>query len=295
MIALRRAVFAAVLVAAACVAGPASASISPYVETVAEFGPYDNYLALYNLGQGTWTQVGPAFDRAYMGGPGLFGIDPATGDIDRYDGTPGQWSTVGGPGSEFAIGGMHLYGLGPAENYVAEWNGSGESWTIIGGPASGIAAGGAGLVASTPSQSAVYRYNGTPGSWTQIGGSTIAADLLYVNDEGVYAVSPTLGNAVIEKWSGSGQNWTVIGTGFSDWLWVGGDEAYANSAVTGDVEQYDGTPGDWTDIGPQGEFFAASQTTLYALASDSSYVSQYEPGIGWAKIGGPADSLVAGG
>jgi hypothetical protein len=293
--AFRTVAFAAVLLVSACVAGPASASISPYVETVAEIGPYDDYLALYDYGQGTWTEVGPAPDRVYLGGPGLFAIDPATGDINRYDGTPGQWSPVGGPGAEFAIGGSHLYGLGPSENYVAEWNGTGQSWTVIGGPAAGIAAGGAGLVASTPSRSAVYRYNGTPGSWTQIGGAGVGADQLYVNDEGVYAVSSTPGNAVIERWNGSGQNWTVIGTGFSDWLWVGGDRVYANSATTGDIEQYDGTPGAWTDIGPPGEMFAVSQTALYALAPDSSSVSQYEPGVGWTKIGGPADSLAAGG
>lgn len=295
--AFRKAVFAAVLVASACVAGPASASISPYVETVAEILPYNGGLALYNYGEGTWTVVGTTPEWFYMGGPGLFAVDPATGDINRYNGTPGQWTTVGGPGSEFAIGGSHLYGLGPSENYVAEWNGTGESWTVIGGPASGIAAGGAGLVASTPSRSAVYRYNGTPGSWTQIGGSTIGADSLYVNDEGIYAVSNNPTDAVIERWTGTGQNWTVIGSvGFSNWLWVGGDEVYANSAVTGDTEQYDGTPGDWTDIGqPNGEIYAVSQTTLYALAPDSSYVSQYEPGVGWAKIGGPAESLAAGG
>lgn len=111
---------------------------------------------------------------------------------------------------------------------MAEWNGTGQSWTIIGGPASYIAAGGVGLVAEDPGRNAVYLYTGTPNAWTQIGDASVGHDQMYVNDEGIFAVTSNPTNATIEEWSDTGKAWIEIGTTFSNRLWVGGDEVYAS-------------------------------------------------------------------
>jgi hypothetical protein len=289
--AFRKVMLAAALLVPFGVVSPASASISPYVETVAALGPCDEYVALYNYGQGTWTEVGGQASAIYMGAPGLFATDPKTGDISRYNGTPGSWTTIGGPGAQFAVGGSYLYGLGPSMNYVAVWNGVGQGWSVIGGAANAIAAGGAGLVATNPASTAVDRYNGTPGSWTQIGGSAIASGSVFtVGDSGIYAVTS---GGVVEQWAG-GQSWTVIGSGARQ-LYAGGAGVYAISSANGDIEQYSGTPGGWTVIGGPGDQFAVSQTALYGLATDYTYVAQYTPGVGWNEIGGETDGITAGG
>jgi hypothetical protein len=283
------AALAATAAAPLAVAAPASASISPYVVTVAALGPCGEYVALYD-GQGTWTEVGGEAEAIYMGAPGLFATDQTTGDISRYNGTPDSWTTIGGPGAQFAVGGAYLYGLGPSLNYVAVWSGSGQSWTEIGGPADAIAAGGAGLVATNPSSTAVFRYNGTPGSWTQIGGSAVAGGVFTVGDSGIYVVTP---GGLVEQWAG-GQNWNVIGTGTST-LYAGGDGVYGISSSTGDIAQYSGTPYDWNVVGGPGDEFAVSQTALYGLAPDFTYVAQFTPGVGWSEIGGETDGIAAGG
>ncbi|MBR7827020.1 hypothetical protein KDK95_11950 [Actinospica sp. MGRD01-02] len=272
---------------------PISVSLSPYVETVAVLDACD-MVNLYNYGQGGWTNLELTARAVYIGAPGVFAILPDSNDIAIYNGTPGSWTTIGGPGAQFAIGGSYLYGLGPSGNYVAVWNGLSSGWAVIGGAASAIAAGGYGLVAKNPAGNAVYRYVG--GSWTQIGDSSIATGSTFsVSDSGIYAVTAA---GVVEQWAG-GMSWTVIGSGVQT-LHVGGDGVYGVQSSTGDIAQYNGTPGYWTIIGGPGSDFAVSDTAVYGLAPDLSYVAQYSPGNGWYVISGgltgsQVNAIAAGG
>jgi len=49
------------------------------------------------------------------------------------------------------------------------------------------------------------------------------------------------------------------------------------------------------DSGGPGDQFAVSQTALYGLATDYTYVAKYTPGVGWNEIGGETDGITAGG
>jgi hypothetical protein len=124
------------------------------------------------LSQG-WTVIGGPASDLYAGSAGVFAIDPASGDIETYDGTPGNWTVIGGPGEMFAEGGSHLYGLGPNGAYVAEWT----------------------KISDYPAQP-----QGTP-------------DPVAVSRTGIYGVSYTDGVGVtsVDLYSGSGTAWTVIG------------------------------------------------------------------------------------
>jgi hypothetical protein len=101
-----------------------------------------------------------------------------------------------------------------------------------------------------------------------------------VGDSGIYGMTSS---GLIEQWTGSGQNWTVIGSGART-LTAGGAGVFAVNSATGDIEQYQGTPGAWSVIGGPGTAFAANATDLYGTAPDETYVAQYTPSTGWNVI-----------
>lgn len=305
---LRRKAAAAIAVAgliAAASAGTADAAtvrplgLQQWQTTVFALGPNDGYVAEWNgSGQG-WTEIGGPANQLYVGSAGVFATVPSTGDIAQYNGTPGSWTVIGGPGWTFAQSGGHLYGVSPYLNYIAEWNGASGGWTIIysgsNGSVADLAGGGDGLVAAInngPDEN-FYTYNGTPGSWTQIGGSDLGFNhqALVVGDGGIYVLTAA---GAVERWSGNGQNWAVLGFGY-DGLYVGGTgtNVYATVNVSGTLQQYTGEGEVWDTIGGPGYEFTVSRTALYGLATDRSYVAEYTPGVGWTEIGGPAAEIAA--
>jgi hypothetical protein len=299
---LIRARKSAAVVAAAMVlmsAGPAEASINPIDMTVFAFGPTFDYIAEWNMTTDTWTQIGPGNDGLSVGGAGIFSWTEHCCDISEYDGTPGQWTVIGGPGEQFVQAGGHLYGVGVNNAYVAEWNGSGQNWTRIGGPAGTLVAGGFGLFATDPTGSDLYRYDGTPGQWTEVESGNIVGNFA-VGPTALYGVDFSNGPGLVLQWTGSGTAWTTIGDVPANQLIAGGSGLYETAWSTGDVERYDGTPGQWTVIGGPGSDFVSSETGFYAIGpllvpTSDDYIAEWlgQPGQ-WKVIGGDSQGLVAG-
>jgi hypothetical protein len=262
-------------------------------QTVYALGPNDSYVAEWT--GSSWTEIGGPASHLYVGSAGVFATDPTSGNIAQYNASTNSWTVIGGPGMTFTQSGGHLYGLSPQLNYVAEWNGTPGSWTIVySGDVTAIAGGGDGLVATLDFGNDAYVYNGTPGSWTQISGPNLAYDGTFaVGDAGIYVLDDI---GQVEQWTGSGQNWTLLGSLYNN-LYVGGasNNVYATSELTGDIQVYDGSPNVWTTIGGPGAQFAVSRTALYGLAPDSSYVARYLPSTGWNEIGGAAAAIAADG
>ena len=140
----------------------------------------------------------------------------------------------------------------------------------------------------SPNSTDVYYYNGTPGSWTHIGSGPA---LYAVNDDNIYRLNGTTYN--IEVWNQSGNIWQVIGGPAYD-IFAGGTGVYLTDS-NGNEEKYSGTPGQWNVIAGLTAAFAASETNLYGLGPNDSYVALYSgSGNVWSQIGGPASQIVAG-
>jgi hypothetical protein len=137
-----------------------------------------------------------------------------------------------------------VFALAPDDSYVAEWNGPGAGWTIIGGPASAVYAGSAGVFATSPSTGDIWMYNGTPGSWTEIGGPGAQ----FAEGGGhLYGLGPN--STYVAEWNGPGSGWTVIG-GAAGEIEAGPYGLVATApGAGGDIWRYNGTPGNWTEIG----------------------------------------------
>ena len=294
----KAAIFAATLVVALSSGTAYAGTVRPlglpwWQTTVYALGPGDAYVAEW-MGQSVgWIKIGGPARNLYVGSAGVFATDPNSGDIAQYNASTGNWTFIGGPGMTFTQSGGHLFGLSTQLDYVAEWNGTPNSWTIIySGDVIAISGGGDGLVATLDYGNDAYLYDGSPGLWTQISGPDLAYDGQFaVGDAGIYVLDPI---GEIRQWTGSGENWTLLGV-LNSGLYVGGadNNVYAVSELTGDIEIYDGQPKVWTTVGGPGAQFAVSRTTLYGLAPDSSYVAEYTPGVGWTKIGGPAAAIAA--
>jgi hypothetical protein len=296
----------AVVVCAALVVGAASSGVADagtvhpfglpsWQTTVYALGPNDGYVAEWTGSGSNWTVIGGPASHLYVGSAGVFATDPTTGDIAQYNLATGGWTVIGGPGQTFVQAGGRLFGLAPDGSYVAEWNGASGGWTVIDGAAEEIYGGGDQLVAIGPSGDAAYVYDGTPYAWTMIvgGGDLTEYPRFAVGDGGIYALDE---DDRVDQWTGSGTNWTQIGTGFNT-LYAGGEDGdlYGVNDETGAITEYSGTPNDWNVVGGYGSQFAVSRTTLYGLAPDSSYVAQFTPGVGWSEIGGPAAAIAADG
>ena len=258
-------------------------------------------LGFWGFGAG-WTIIGGPATEVIAGSAGVFELD-SSGNIWQYDGTPYQWTEIGGPGAEFAEGDGHLYGLGPSSNYIAEYNGTPNSWTIVGGPATWMWAGLDGLIAMAPygTTQDVWRYNNTPNNWTDI---SVEGSFFAVGSGAIYRASGDY--HTVSMWTG-GTTWTPILTTTSDV-----EQIFANTAgvyiktddnVIGEQYfQYQGTPGDWSNIGT-GPWVPApaaeSRTGLYGDTFDDNGVTAVDlysgSGTTWTVIGGPADPRLAAG
>jgi arabinan endo-1,5-alpha-L-arabinosidase len=116
------------------------------------------------------TAIGRPAANIYAGGYGVFATDPATGNINRYNGTPMNWTQIGGPGAEFAVNAVGLYGLAPDHSKVMQWSGSGTDWTQIGTEVAHLYAGGTDLYATDRTTGNIYHYSGSPNDWSRAGG-----------------------------------------------------------------------------------------------------------------------------
>jgi hypothetical protein len=271
-------------------AGPGTAGTwQPDIDTVYAVGPGAAYVAQWNGPSGRgWTGIGPGTWNGVI--PGSLGVFAVLSDknIYEYGDTPGQWTLIGGPGARFVQAAGHLFGLAPDKSYVAEWNGPGQGWTIVSGAARDIEGGPAGLV-ETGGDGNEYLYDGAPGAWSEIG-----TDPSAFYDVGKSAIYRVLGDSTedIQRWNG-GQSWTKIGDQAAGVLENNEGVFKRNLDLT--ISVYDGTPGQWTVIGGAGSSFAVSQTDLYGLAPDQSYVARWNgPGQGWTVIGGKAAQIYAG-
>lgn len=169
-----------------------------------------------------------------------------------------------------------VFALAPDRSYVAEWNGPGAGWTTIGGPASEIYAGSAGVFATNLSTGDIYEYNGTPGSWTEIGGPGAE----FVEGGGhLYGIGPN--NAYVAEWNGTaGGGWTIIG-GPAHQIAAGAAGLVEINADIDETLIYDGTPGDWTQIGG-GSLGVYSGDAIYQ--DEPSGLEQWTGGSTWQTI-----------
>jgi hypothetical protein len=89
------------------------------------------------------------------------------------------------------------------------------------------------------------------------------------------------------------------------WEWIGaqaktlitgGEQLYMVNNTTGDIFQYNGSPGSWTRIGGPAHSFVAHLRSLYALSMDKGGIYEYlgKPDK-WARIHGAAKAICAGG
>ncbi|WP_034263571.1 hypothetical protein [Actinospica robiniae] len=136
-----------------------------------------------------------------------------------------------------------------------------------------------------------------------------SASAIYIpwTEQTVFAIGPT-GDHVAE-WMGLSQGWTIIGGPASE-VYAGSAGVFDTNPTTGDIYEYNGTPGSWTQISQidydgDGLYAMAESTTgLYGVTLDesdsgsaSTDVELYSGnGSVWTVIGGPANpNLAAGG
>jgi hypothetical protein len=91
-------------------------------------------------------------------------------------------------------------------------------------------------------------------------------------------------------------SWEQIGTAASA-IYAGGNRLFATNPSSGNIYEYNGTPGAWTQVGGPGNMFAVGGTgQLYGLSPDLSGVWRYDnTPMAWTQIGGPASKIYARG
>jgi hypothetical protein len=174
-----------------------------------------------------------------------------------------------------------VFALSPTDSYVAEWTGLTTGWTEIGGAATHVYAGSAGVFATNPTTGDIWEYDGTPGSWTDIGGP--GAEFAEGGGH-LYGLGPN--RSYVAEWNGTAGGWTVVGGAAAD-IYAGTDGLVATAPSgnsSGDVWHYDGTPGDWTDIGRHGWDFAVGNGVVYRADDDLTSVSAWTGGTAWTPI-----------
>ena len=114
-----------------------------------------SYVSQY-VGDNGWMKIGGPAAMIYAGRHGIFAINPETGDINEYSGTPMVWGKVGGPGKKFVVTISDLFGLSPdgggVFRHIAD-----ENWEQIGGAAADIYGGGFNLFATNPESGTIWQ------------------------------------------------------------------------------------------------------------------------------------------
>ena len=114
-----------------------------------------------------------------------------------------------------------------------------------------------------------------------------------VDDVNVFALGPD--GSYMAEWSRASGQWTDLGGPEATDLVTGDAGVFDYYMNTGDIYEYDGTPGQWTVVGGPGTWFAEGGSHLYGTSVANDYVAQWNgPGKGWTEIGGASGEIWAG-
>jgi hypothetical protein len=236
---------------------------------------------------GSQKAYGYRADNVITAGSTLYARKLSNGDLYRRDGT--SWTRIGNPGSQFVAVGSTLYGLSTDRNEMYQYAGSGTTWTRVGNSAREILRCGTFLCATDADNGDLYRRE-TSG-WKRIGGRAAG----YAStDTTLYRL--TEDRSAVERYSGSGTTWTVVG-GAASFVFASYNILFATSPVNGDLYRYHGSS--WSRAGGPGRTFVNVGSKLYALspARDGVYVwsgTAVDSGATWTHIGGASDWIYGG-
>jgi hypothetical protein len=220
----------------------------------------------------------------YGGGYGLFATSNwSTGGIYRHIGT--GWVQIGGPGTTFLVTDTALYGITLDHSAIKKYSGVGSDWLTVGPAADNLYGGRDGVFSTDPVTGDIRSYV-APGEWQRIGsgGATFA-----VTDTALYGITPS--HSAIMKYSGTGTDWTQVGTEAAD-LYGGGYGLFATQGNDRDIYRY-------TDSGPEkiggpGASFLVTRDGLFGITPSHKAVAQYDGRpFGWHSIGGPQGELTS--
>ncbi|MFJ8623688.1 phospholipase A2 [Kitasatospora sp. NPDC093550] len=191
----------------------------------------------------------------------------------------------------------NVYALAADHSAVYEWSGLGTEWLQIRGPVKNLYAGPDTLYATDGTTGDIWQYRPTLeeaadyGGWTRIG--TPGANFV-VADGHLYGLAPD--KSAVMEYTGTPKNPTA-------WKGVrgpagqiyGGKSLYATNPATGNIQQYNRSKNDWTEIGGPGSTFTATDRNLYGLAPDKSAVMEYTgTPWKWKPVGDAAGRLYSG-
>ncbi|OMI84722.1 hypothetical protein BSZ07_36220 [Streptomyces sp. M1013] len=236
----------------------------------------------WSPGRDGWKRVWGGATKLYAGGDNLYGTDPSTGSIWKYNGSDG-WDRIGNPGLTFAAADDKLYGISPDGSGVWEYTGKGDVWNKIGGPAKELHTGPAKKMTYTPPVDVkippslyatngetgdLWRYDHKPGKWTKAGGLGAA---FAVTDENVYGLG--VDGSVFERDPEKGE-WKPVGERAEHIL--SSNTLYAVNRDSRDLYKYAGKPHQWDRVSGPATSFATNGHYLYRLASDRRSVQKYD-------------------
>ncbi|MDT0615352.1 phospholipase A2 [Streptomyces lancefieldiae] len=244
--------------------------------------------------QDGWKRVWGGATKLYAGGDNVYGTDPSTGSIWKYNGD--GWDRIGNPGLTFAAADDKLYGISPDGSGVWEYSGKGDVWNKIGGPAKNLYVGPAAdrksfydvrgrtaLYATNGDASDLYQYSGEPEKWDKAGGPGVT---FAATDENVYGLSPD--GSVMERDLKKGE-WNPVGDRAEHIF--GSNALYAVNRDTRGLYKYAGKPHQWDSVSGPAAAFATGGHYLYRLALDRRSVQKYN-GNGktdeWLDLRAPA-------
>jgi len=250
--------------------------------------------------KGSWAQIwGPVGDvtvgyNTIESYDLLYATERSTGDLYAFAGTGmASWHRIGGPGKGFAVAGMgSLYGLTPNGAAVVQYVVATGAWNPVGGAAGAIY----GAVDRTGH--GLYATNPQSGALYSYNGtswtqiSVAAKAFAFGSDGRAYRLAAD--GSAVDRYDGTPGQWTQIG-GAAAAIHAAGTSLYATDPATGDLHRYAGSPFSWVLIGGPARMFAVGDDDhLYGLAVDGSAVFQYTGyPLRWLKIGGPAGVVYA--
>ncbi|MET9995232.1 phospholipase A2 [Streptomyces mutabilis] len=241
-----------------------------------------------------WKRVWGGATKLYAGGDNVYGTDPSTGSIWKYNGE--GWDRIGNPGLTFAAADDKLYGISPDGSGVWEYSGRKDVWNKIGGPAKNLYAGPAAakksfyavrgrttLYGNNGADSDLFQYTGESDEWDKAGGPGVT---FAATDENVYGLSHD--GSIFER-DPKKDEWKPVGDRaeriFSS------NTLYAVNRDTHGLYKYAGKPRQWDPISGPAADFATSGDYLYRLALDRRSVQKYN-GNGktdeWLDLRAPA-------
>ncbi|MFJ8194105.1 phospholipase A2 [Streptomyces sp. NPDC096094] len=227
--------------------------------------------------QDGWKRVWGGATKLYAGGDHVYGTDPSTGSIWKYNGD--GWDRIGNPGLTFAAADDKLYGISPDGSGVWEYSGKGDVWNKIGGPAKNLYVGPAAakksfydvggrtpLYGNNGADSDLFQYSGESDEWDKAGGPGVT---FAATDENVYGLSHD--GSIFER--DQKDEWKPVGDRAEHIF--SSNTLYAVNRDTHGLYKYAGKPHQWDPISGPAAAFASSGDHLYRLALDRRSVQKY--------------------